>query len=306
MIKNNNKFIYLILLVAIFTVLSYGFDQKVISDEDKIRNLRIKYENQLTELSTLQSIEDQLEDISIFSTLIVSNFLTYRNYQLKRLLLNTDYDLGMEENLNYLNYPERDLISIKDEITRTYMRIMMESLNIMNKLDEVYSWNLEYFKKYEIIKNKIRYYAGMNSNYSNLEEIFNKNIKLFKIKDYNFYLNDLFNLYGSENQIQIYTDYTLENWQDIHKLSILLIKNIDDNQSEIRDNITFIYDKTVKLEERIELSINNLKKVSSRKNLFILSGIFSQIISLLFLLILFKSLLLKSNLKTIKKRLKTI
>jgi len=306
MIKNNNKFIYLILLVAIFTVLSYGFDQKVISDEDKIRNLRIKYENQLTELSTLQSIEDQLEDISIFSTLIVSNFLTYRNYQLKRLLLNTDYDLGMEENLNYLNYPERDLISIKDEITRTYMRIMMESLNIMNKLDEVYSWNLEYFKKYEIIKNKIRYYTGMNSNYSNLEEIFNKNNKLFKIKDYNFYLNDLFNLYGSENQIQIYTDYTLENWQDIHKLSILLIKNIDDNQSEIRDNITFIYDKTVKLEERIELSINNLKKVSSRKNLFILSGIFSQIISLLFLLILFRSLLLKSNLKTIKKRLKTI
>lgn len=306
MIKNNNKFIYLILLVAIFTVLSYGFDQKVISDEDKIRNLRIKYENQLTELSTLQSIEDQLEDIAVFSSLIVSNFLTYRNYQLKRLLLNTDYDLGMEENLNYLNYPERDLILIKDEITRTYMRIMMESLNIMNKLDEVYSWNLEYFKKYEIIKNKIRYYAGMNSNYSNLEEIFNKNIKLFKIKDYNFYLNDLFNLYGSENQIQIYTDYTLENWQDIHKLSILLIKNIDDNQSEIRDNITFIYDKTVKLEERIELSINNLKKVSSRKNLFILSGIFSQIISLLFLLILFRSLLLKSNLKTIKKRLKTI
>ena len=306
MIKNNNKFIYLILLVAIFTVLSYGFDQKVISDEDKIRNLRIKYENQLTELSTLQSIEDQLEDIAVFSSLIVSNFLTYRNYQLKRLLLNTDYDLGMEENLNHLNYPERDLIEIKDEITRTYMRIMMESLNIMNKLDEVYSWNLEYFKKYEIIKNKIRYYAGMNSNYSNLEEIFNKNIKLFKIKDYNFYLNDLFNLYGSENQIQIYTDYTLENWQDIHKLSILLIKNIDDNQSEIRDNITFIYDKTVKLEERIELSINNLKKVSSRKNLFILSGIFSQIISLLFLLILFRSLLLKSNLKTIKKRLKTI
>ena len=306
MIKNNNKFIYLILLVAIFSVLSYGFDQTVISAEDKIIKLRIKYEHQLTELSTLQSIEDQLEDISIFSTLIVSNFLTYRNYQLKRLLLNTDYDLGMEENLNYLNYPERDLISIKDEITRTYMRIMMESLNIMNKLDEVYSWNLEYFKKYEIIKNKIRYYTGMNSNYSNLEEIFNKNNKLFKIKDYNFYLNDLFNLYGSENQIQIYTDYTLENWQDIHKLSILLIKNIDDNQSEIRDNITFIYDKTVKLEERIELSINNLKKVSSRKNLFILSGIFSQIISLLFLLILFRSLLLKSNLKTIKKRLKTI
>lgn len=306
MIKNNNRFIFLILLVAIFTVFSYGFDQKVISDEDKIRNLRIKYENQLTELSTLQSIEDQLEDISTFSTLIVSNFLTYRNYQLKRLLLNTDYDLGMKDNLNFLSYPERDLISIKDEIIRAYIRIMMESLNIMNKLDEVYSWNDEYFKKYEVTKNKINYYAGMNSNYSNLKEIFNKNIKLFNIKDYNFYLDDLFNLYNSENQIQIYRDYTLENWQDIHKLSILLIKNIDDNQSEIRDNIIFINDKTAKLQERIELSINKLKKVSSGKNLFILSGIFSQIISLLFLLILFRFLLLKSNLKTIKKRLKTI
>ena len=306
MIKNNNRFIFLILLVAIFTVFSYGFDQKVISDEDKIRNLRIKYENQLTELSTLQSIGDQLEDISTFSTLIVSNFLTYRNYQLKRLLLNTDHDLGMKDNLNHLSYPERDLISIKDEIVRTYMRIMMESLNIKNKLDEVYSWNDEYFKKYEVIKNKINYYAGMNSNYSNLEEIFKKNIKLFNIKDYNFYLDDLFNLYNSKNQIQIYRDYTLENWQDIHKLSILLIKNIDDNQSEIRDNIIFINDKTAKLEERIELSINKLKKISSGKNLFILSGIFSQIISLLFLLILFRFLLLKSNLKTTKKRLKTI
>jgi hypothetical protein len=301
MIKGNNKFIFLILLVAIFTVFSYGFDQKVISDEDKIRNLRIKYENQITELSTLQSIEDQLEDISTFSTLIVSNFLTYRNYQFKRFLLNTDYKLGMKENLDYLINPKRDLISIKDEIIRTYIRIMMESLNIKNKLDEVYSWNDEYFKKYEVIQNNINYYAGMNSNYSNLDEIFNENIKLFNIKDYNFYLGDLFSLYGSENQIQIYRNYTLENWQDIHKLSILLIKNIDDNQSEIRDNITFIYNNTVKLEEKIELSINNLKKVSSRKNLFILSGIFSQIISLLFLLILFRFLLLKSNLKTKKK-----
>ena len=302
MIKGNNKFIFLILLVAIFTVFSYGFDQKVISDEDKIRNLRIKYENQITELSTLDSIEDQLEDISTFSTLIISNFLTYRNYQLKRFLLNTDYKLGMKENLDYLINPKRDLISIKDEIIRTYMRIMMESLNIKNKLDEVYSWNNEYFKKYEVIQNNINYYAGMNSNYSNLDEIFNENIKLFNIKDYNFYLGDLFSLYGSENQIQIYRNYTLENWQDIHKLSILLIKNIDDNQSEIRDNITFIYNNTVKLEEKIELSTNNLKKVSSRKNLFILSGIFSQIISLLFLLILFRFLLLKSNLKTKKTR----
>ena len=63
---SKHKEVDLIATIGNFDGLHLGH-QKVISEEDKIRNLRIKYENQLTELSTLQSIEDQLEDISTFS-----------------------------------------------------------------------------------------------------------------------------------------------------------------------------------------------------------------------------------------------
>ena len=42
---NSGKFIYLILLVAFFTLASYLFDQLVIRKEDNLRNLKIKLTN---------------------------------------------------------------------------------------------------------------------------------------------------------------------------------------------------------------------------------------------------------------------
>ena len=41
----NYSSIVFIFLVALFTILSYGFDQMVIRSEDKIRNLKIEYQN---------------------------------------------------------------------------------------------------------------------------------------------------------------------------------------------------------------------------------------------------------------------
>ena len=43
--KINNNTIILILIIAVFTLLSYSFDQLVIRNEDKLRNLQIKLEN---------------------------------------------------------------------------------------------------------------------------------------------------------------------------------------------------------------------------------------------------------------------
>ena len=42
--KLNKKSIILIFIVAIFTIFSYGFDQLVIRTEDKLRNLKINFQ----------------------------------------------------------------------------------------------------------------------------------------------------------------------------------------------------------------------------------------------------------------------
>ena len=46
----NNKSIILIFIIALFTLLSYSFDQLVIRNEDKLRNSQIKLENYTVEI----------------------------------------------------------------------------------------------------------------------------------------------------------------------------------------------------------------------------------------------------------------
>jgi CHASE3 domain sensor protein len=57
---NNKISIMLIIIIAIFTIFSYLFDQLVIREEDNYRTTQIKFENLNTKLSTLNSISTQL------------------------------------------------------------------------------------------------------------------------------------------------------------------------------------------------------------------------------------------------------
>ena len=50
----NKKSIILIFIVAIFTIFSYGFDQLVIRTEDKLRNLKINFQNIENKLSKMK------------------------------------------------------------------------------------------------------------------------------------------------------------------------------------------------------------------------------------------------------------
>ena len=291
-----NKFIVLIVIVAFFTIASYAFDQRIISDEDKIRNLRIKYENYKVELNSLNSLNDQLEEIHTGAASIINNYLTYRNINIKRYLLITRYDLGRTENKSFLNDVDIAKYKVLDNLIRHYLDIVMDSDELDDKLTELYSWNSKYFSKYNKIENNEIIFDGFVSNYSDLTKIFNKNIDSFNKKDSNFYIGKLFSLFSEGyNNTKISSFYNLSNIKDIHKFSILLIKNIDDNQTEILENIELINGEILKHEKLMAETMDKLKKASSTKNLYILSSIFSQIISLLFLLLLFRSLLLKKS-----------
>ena len=62
--KLNNNSIILIVVIALFTLLSYSFDQLVIRNEDKLRNLQIKLDNLNTEIETYNSVDLQLITLS--------------------------------------------------------------------------------------------------------------------------------------------------------------------------------------------------------------------------------------------------
>ena len=55
---NSNKSVLLIIMVAVFTLISYFFDQMVIRQEDTLRNNQIKLENLNVKIDTLTSVSE--------------------------------------------------------------------------------------------------------------------------------------------------------------------------------------------------------------------------------------------------------
>ena len=63
--KINNKSIFLIFTVALFTILSYASDQYVIRQEDKFRDLNIEFNNLRTKVLSYTSISQSLDYIEV-------------------------------------------------------------------------------------------------------------------------------------------------------------------------------------------------------------------------------------------------
>ena len=84
-----------------------------------------------------------------------------------------------------------------------------------------------------------------------------------------------------------------KNWFDIYRYKMLLLKKINDETRILDDFVDMIDLKTDDLENKLNEQINKLKTANLRKNFYILTSIFSQITSLLFLLLLFRSFIRK-------------
>lgn len=86
-------------------------------------------------------------------------------------------------------------------------------------------------------------------------------------------------------------NYQIKNWIDLNKYSSLLMKKLDDLGFNALDD-SYLIDDIILKNEKLRFQImEDLKRISSKKNYFILASIISQIISLLFLLILFRNLI---------------
>ena len=291
---NNKLSVSLIIIIAVFTILSYSFDQLVIRNEDKLRNAKINFSNIDQNITKLRSVSSQLMSSSEYANQKLVQFLRYRNYWLKHILLTNDY----KSLPNLKDYQILDLYSsdfkepnyIPNLIKRRFIDqlkdIVMSINNIEDKMYNIYGWNLSFFPQYEGEFNDEKFY---NFSEVDFKVIFKKNIDLFKHKKFSKYVRII---NTDEGRTKAAEEFTLNNWMDVHKYSHLLINEFSNYLDIIDKDTALIDDKIIVYEDMRQNSQIMIQKISSQKNFFILLSISTQILSLLFLLFLFRSLIL--------------
>ena len=291
----NNKSLILIFTVALFTILSYASDQYLIRQEDKFRDINIEYNNLRTKIIRYESITQSFEDIGIGANNTIENFLRKRHIWIKSLILiSSDYKIiNRKKNKESFKYPSTAEYNVKVDLINDFGHIYNQSLYIVNQIDTVYNWNYELFKKYFVIQDEETLYKGITQDFMDLDKIFKENIDEFYYKDIDLYKDMLF---SDKTREAALANFTLKNWLDLNRFTILLIENLENNIELIAENVDYVDKLTEEDEKNLEDKFVDLKTVSFRKNYLILFSILSQVLSLLFLLLLFRSfLMIKRN-----------
>ena len=284
---NNKVSILLIVFIGLFTLVSYAFDQLVIREEDNHRITEIKFENLNTKIIKLNAISTQLTSAYDSSVRATLDLKRKKNYWLKSILLITDYDelsiqLKDQEIINSFN----DKLEYLDDLVKSrnidhYIQIVVTINEQIKRLHHIYGWNLNFFPQYE----DGNYYNGPDINYG---KIFNQNKDIFYQKDISLYVDLVLDKTKREEAVKT---FKIANWVDLNKYSSLLLNKLDEINNIPLDD-TYFVDDLISKNEKLRFKImEDLRKISSKKNYFILGSIITQIISLLILLILFRNLI---------------
>ena len=287
----NNKSLILIFIVALFTILSYASDQYVIRYEDKFRDLNIEYNNLSTKIIRYESITQSFEDIGIGADNTIENFLRKRHIWIKSLILiSSDYKIiNRKKNKQSFKNPSATEYNIKVDLINDFGHIYNQSSYIAYQVNTIFNWNYELFKKYFVIQDGETLYEGVGLDFLDLDKIFKENIDEFYYKDIDLYKDILF---SDKTRDAALANFTLKNWLDLNRFTILLIENLNNNIELIVENVDYVDELTEEDEKILKDQFVDLKKVSFRKNYLILFSILSQVLSLLFLLLLFRSFLI--------------
>ena len=275
-----NKFSYLLIIIsALFTVIAYVSDQLVIRYENNLRLNNFNYQNLDTEIKNIESVSSTLNDLEMQSFSILINELTQRNFWIKNLFI-------MESDKSYFKEIRKDLDVLIDgsfPVDNIKLRARISTkdliLNIMNLRDSF----LPIFDKK--IFNDINFFSSDEFKKKlSVIGLINKNPnKFYRIKDLDDLLDSVFD--------EKYLDIELAYWWDLRNFRLLLTENLYNEIKKLTPVNEFI-DKV--LEDKILVLddiINKKNRINAYKNYFILTGIISQILTLFFLLLLFRSLI---------------
>ena len=275
-----NKFSYLLIIIsALFTVIAYVSDQLVIRYENNLRLNNFNYQNLNTEIKNIESVSSTLSDLEMQSYSILINELTQRNFWIKNLFImesdkiyfkeiRKDLDVLIDDSFPVDNIKYRARVSTSDLIANIF-NLTDSFLLLFN--DKIFN-DIDFFSSDEFRKKL------------SVTDLINKNpSKFYRLKDLDDLLDSVFD--------EKYLDIELAYWWDLRNFRLLLTENLYNEIKKLTPVNEYI-DKV--LEDKILVLddiINKKNRINAYKNYFILTGIISQILTLFFLLLLFRSLI---------------
>ena len=273
-----NKISYILLLTsAIFTILAYVSDQVVINKQNKTRILDLEYNKLVTDISSLERFYSTISNIGFKKDSLISTELKKRNFFLKNLSL---FNLEKEEDISVLLKGGLAINNIKIRAINSTRNLMYDiadiSLAYTIVLENEFFDQVEVFSKKEFIDNL--------KNIINPEKLYNDNLDIFWNKDYKDFDDKLFTNGISKN-------YEIKDWFSFRNFKLLLLENFYKETEKMYKVEEYIDEKIINNEEDLNNILLKIKRNNTIKNYFILTGIISQILTLFFLLLLFRSLI---------------
>lgn len=277
-----NKYsVVVIFIAALFTVFAYFFDQLVIRSEDKIRNLKINLQNVKNTKNNYEFIASTLTNIAENAQMNFAPLILRRNLTIKSLILSTTKDKRIFKNVDDIEW----------ELIRNFNTTLISSMNLKIEYTNFYIDNKKILIK--LNDGKIKDLDNLFSSYSNI--IVNKNNYFFHDNTEKYLkLTGLLKYWKnkkeglSEYRNKALKDFTIYNWFDVYRYKMLILSNIEKDLYKLSEFVVLAdakVDTFFKVEEKL---LEEIKSSGLKKNYYILLSITSQIMSLLFLLILFR------------------
>ena len=234
---NLNKTSYIIIVVsAIFTVISYVSDQLVIKYENNLRLNKFNFQSLDTEIKSLDATSRSLENLKIESDVLVSKELKNRNFMIKHLILieaDKEELINHKENLDIFIEEDFPIHNIKAKARIATRNLVDNIVEIKNSYENIFKENffegLDFYSSKEFIKNL----SGVGLFRDNSD-------KFYEIRDWATFRKDL-------NVTKI-DDLTLRHWFDIRNFR-LLISEILFNETKKLDEVIKYIDKIIEDKE---------------------------------------------------------
>jgi len=290
----NANFIFII-LVAIFTLLSFISDQWIIRKEDELRQVNIKYNNTLTKIQSYVSIRSSLIGMNDRAEAITQSYLTKRNLWIKGLIL-AESDKEHEK----IFIPERksDYKNLlKWELIRDLVSMFRVSFSLWDEVSTLSRWELDSTIQEDMIKNG-KFHKKLGKIFF-VFDVFDENIDDFFFKDKKLYADVLisYDLMKKDDdlKVKVFNNFKLKNWLDINRYTILLAENLYKDIVYLDDYIDYYHKLYLDNEEILDDTFRKQKEITLFKSSLILFSILTQILALLFLLFLFRNFIKKNK-----------
>ena len=280
--KINKLSYFLIILSAIFTVLSYVSDQVVIRFENDLRMKNIVYQDLDTKIKSLESASTKLENLQIQSNDVINNELLQRNFWIKNLFIiesKKEYFKEIREELNVLIDEPFVIYNMKLRIQNSFWDLRDNIFDLQDAFLILFTEQI--FEEINFFSTS-KFLANITFDKTN-NRIADNQDKFYRLNN----LDELTKLLNAEN----FKNYELVHWWDLRNFRLLWIESFSKEIDKIDDIDEYIIKVIDEYYLDLDIIFFEIKKKSNYKNYFILIGIISQILTLFFLLLLFRNLI---------------